>query len=847
VASDVREVVGPLLASAVGVTGLIEVARTPSAFPWGERGKRPVRFNIGASAIHALQQESLPGLVSDLSRGTASCAWDLAPSIAKYTGLTTQLVQAAQAANGFLPSNSCPMPFPEAGERWWQTVGLPGARKHQITNVDFYARRAWAYCSDDPRTGKTFTAIATARRLDARHVLCIVPARAKLGWAREIARVTGESSLILEGRGANEMRSICLICGGRGYSTALLGETVARSRLTTITCKTCNGSGDSYYHIRSAGPVAPTEYDVESYLSATDGNGDPWPDGGEHLLEISVSLFPPVRPGCKSHRKPKQGAFNYCVACRAEFDQVFNSTRFIIANPEIFIKHKESTGEGRTVVRSDLPGWGGRYGPLWMKNWDLVFIDEAHNMRARNYESFFKTRTHRNDRIYDAIADARRVIALSGTPVFGSISDLYMQLNLISKGLFGEKNWDFDTRYCSPYVVKNPDGSESTTCKDPETGYWTPTGKTDQVAAELLPRQRTFMRRVTRAEANPDQAPITHTTEYLENPDAEKGARGLSLTKKEDVRKEIRRLSKLKHEDVVENVVQELMTGYKSYCLVYNVVEARQLSKLIEEAIESRELRGRMRALNAKVFLLTGETVKNAKLLEQICEDYRNHKGPACIVATYHQTQGFISLNGASFVHCVDWFDSALGMQQSIRRAYELFSEKLTVIYYVMRGTVDTRLERLVLPSLEAALAVTVAVKDTDLTDMKEALDSAASPGFKAAEGIEGASPTAAYVDAEGRLILPLTAEGVIERAVQKATGDGQRNLDNLFAQAPEGLDDDVFKLMLADVASIDENDTRNYTWGPGGAGGGGAANIDIPDEGEGDAGDDGDGDDDEN
>lgn len=109
---------------------------------------------------------------------------------------------------------------------------------------------------------------------------------------------------------------------------------------------------------------------------------------------------------------------------------------------------------------------------------------------------------------------------------------------------------------------------------------------------------------------------------------------------------------------------------------------------------------------------------------------------------------------------------------------------------------------------------------------MQATLQEAVSPGYELSQEIEGTSPVAAYVDAEGRLVLPLSG-AQLDKNAAKATANTERVKANLFAELPEGMDEDIFKSILADAAEIDENDTRNYNWGPGGAGSGGAAAID--------------------
>src|SRR4030067_2800889 len=72
-------------------------------------------------------------------------------------------------------------------------------KPHQITGAQWRGSKRPARLAARPRVGKTLTALTAAKYADARRILIVCPAIARLNWAREVAHSFGPVSTITTG------------------------------------------------------------------------------------------------------------------------------------------------------------------------------------------------------------------------------------------------------------------------------------------------------------------------------------------------------------------------------------------------------------------------------------------------------------------------------------------------------------------------------------------------------------------------------------------------------------------------------------------------------------------------
>jgi len=149
--------------------------------------------------------------------------------------------------------------------------------------------------------------------------------------------------------------------------------------------------------------------------------------------------------------------------------------RFTICNYDVLIPQVEKDAAGVRSERGDLPGWTEK-----LKDFDLVIADEAHILRGRSKRD--RAGESRRDKLIQLSKGVPRFWALSGTPVYGRVADLWALLDVVTDGLYGRPFFRYDVRYCLPAGAQVWMGDlthkpiESLTVGDTVWG-WTQTGR----------------------------------------------------------------------------------------------------------------------------------------------------------------------------------------------------------------------------------------------------------------------------------------------------------------------------------------------------------------------------------
>lgn len=112
-------------------------------------------------------------------------------------------------------------------------------------------------------------------------------------------------------------------------------------------------------------------------------------------------------------------------------EQLFGH-RIIIVNYDLLSPHKQIDLVGVESYREDLQGWG----PV-LAGWrtEVCILDELHICRTWE-KSAQAGQPHRSELVYRVVENIQRVYGLTGTPIYSGVRDCFMQLNILSKGLW---------------------------------------------------------------------------------------------------------------------------------------------------------------------------------------------------------------------------------------------------------------------------------------------------------------------------------------------------------------------------------------------------------------------------
>jgi hypothetical protein len=164
--------------------------------------------------------------------------------------------------------------------------------------------------------------------------------------------------------------------------------------------------------------------------------------------------------------------------------------------------------------------------------------------------------------------------------------------------------------------------------------------------------------------------------------------------------------AKVKLPHVLENAIPELMDGQRIMVVCFNPDTAKMYASAFEKECNKREYRARLRETNVQVWVADGTVGVDARF--KMGKAFREHTGAGVFIMTIDAFQVGVSLKGAVTEHWVDVHHDPAAMLQAEDRAYEPgITHGLTIIYYVVKGTIDEHRESIVLPKVDALARVT--------------------------------------------------------------------------------------------------------------------------------------------
>lgn len=623
--------------------GIPPAGPPPAIF--GARGQRPLFYptNLTGSWLDGILE--IPGVKHAL-RGNQfglECTWDAAWSVTKLLRIDEPV----------LPTNESALP----GLARYRELGLhEKTRKYQKEDLIWLTQRAWALHAGPMRSGKTLTALAADVLIDSRRTLVLGPSISLWNWAREIYMWTGERALILSGLGMRDGRLYCTACRGKGT-------------VDGIDCESCKArNGQAYGYQIFDVPVMEPE-----------------------ILQLDDGPVCGIRGPFKCVKHPDLEVAKpwvLCPRCREELLCAIAGARYVVINYELLVPHLQFGGAGDLKgPRGDLMGWTGL---LSQFPWDVAFCDESHLLRGWT-TSLGRNGLTRREKTRELLARVQRVWMLSGTPFWGYTRDIWGQLDIASGGLFGEDSGgvpgkSFMLRYCGG--------------KKGDFG-WEASGRSAYAETELVRRLGVVMMKRTNEELFGQLPPETITVTVIEVDGDNGWDAGNDESKLEDnMARAIRKLSAKKLPVVLPVLLQELAQGNRTLVFCFSPESAIALSAAIEKEMGKAINKRRMQEVNAKLWLVTADKPSSPKARDEMAESFREHQGAGVFVSTIGVMQVAISLKGAASVHFVDLHFIPGAIFQAKDRAKD-HTRPLSVVFYKAMGTIDERLEEIVLPRVE--------------------------------------------------------------------------------------------------------------------------------------------------
>lgn len=502
-------------------------------------------------------------------------------------------------------------------------------------------------------SGKSIQSLMASVLVDAKRVLITAPSLAKWVWADEVAKWIGEEAVICEGRGGSTVRVYCKTCMARG--------TVNGNRCPD--CRMRNGSARGYRLV----------------------DGPSW-------AVTSVPNTEPVAFVCRKHPEIEHVVATLdevettkCAKCTAELHATIEKARYVIVNYDILIAQQHNDKSGRVFLRPHLRGWAPA---LAHHAFDLCIADEFHLLRGWS-PAAAKAGTGRREKWIAVTENVPQVWGLTGTPVFGFTRDLWSQFDALSKGAMTGNNarlpFTFHAHYCEgfkdEYGWKADGRSYAAETELPQRlSVVKIQRKREEILSSLPPKIRQMIR------VDPSKQHVVPTLTGAAEPTG-KIAKAMTATLAD------------KMDVIVENVVSELAQGNKVVVFTLMKPSAEKLAAKIAAVCALKENVTRMREVNVRAWRAHGEV--SAQTRFDMSRAFREHSGAGVFVATIDSVQVAVSLKGAASVHFAELHWQPAALLQAEDRPYEVETNGLSIVYYIVRGSIDEHVEHVVLPKVE--------------------------------------------------------------------------------------------------------------------------------------------------
>lgn len=422
---------------------------------------------------------------------------------------------------------------------------------------------------------------------------------------------------------------------------------------------------------------------------------------GADTVRVECAACNGTGTGCKKcRRKGRVYAGRSAVESVLELATA-SAPIYIVGSYDVMLPHRVGDEAGKMHIVEDLPGWSGA-----LKSWplDVAILDESHIFRG--WERGENRATSKRIWTKDGLSNCKRVWALTATPIYSTVANLWPQLDLISHGLYGDPPFAFHRSYCGGGKVSIGTGGGGS------IEAWRADGVGPYVE-ELKTRLPEVISKATRADLGVQLPPILRQVIDIDPPEDVPPM----LTDLSKPEKSLKAALEYKVPVLVENVVQEALEGGKViiWCYYRESAEivARKLRSLLTRGEHAKALTER----GSQIWLSHGEFAADVR--ESLAHQFTQHQGPGFFVATIKAVEVGVSLRGATSAHFVELCYEPSAISQAEARPREVDSPvALSVLFYRVLRSVDGALVDVTVEKIEKSEQV---LHDADGAELAEA------------------------------------------------------------------------------------------------------------------------------
>jgi hypothetical protein len=176
-----------------------------------------------------------------------------------------------------------------------------------------------------------------------------------------------------------------------------------------------------------------------------------------------------------------------------------------------------------------------------------------------------------------------------------------------------------------------------------------------------------------------------------------------------------------KIDTIVENVLSEMAEGRCCFVLTYLQESAQRICAALEEEIRKPEMRACMNRVNATVWLTYGspKSEKERFDLARTVREHAKNKFGGALVSTHDAMQTGLSLAGVASTHVTEFHHSPAALRQARDRPLSLETRGFSVIYYVLKKSIDEQALLMCSSKLETQAIIT---KDEGARELRKTL-----------------------------------------------------------------------------------------------------------------------------
>ena len=280
-------------------------------------------------------------------------------------------------------------------------------------------------------------------------------------------------------------------------------------------------------------------------------------------------------------------------------------------------------------------------------------------------------------------------MALTGTPIENSLSDLWAQMNFLNKGLLG--NFAFFQKYFMTPIEKHNSIDQQEKLQVLIRPFILRRTK-DEVARDLPP----LMEQVIMCEMDDEQQKTYETEKSIIRNSIltgmeQEGVKNTAML----VLQGLTRLRQLANHPKLLADVEATESGKfeEIFRMLENVVAEKHKVLVFSSFVKHLELiKTRMEAENWRYSMLTGKTVNRGEVIQQFQNDDNNH------IFLISLKAGGVGLNltSADYVFIVDpWWNPA-SENQAISRAHRIGQNKHVFVYrFITKGSIEEKIQQL--------------------------------------------------------------------------------------------------------------------------------------------------------